>query len=147
MSAGLASSVVEDVSAVSAWDSLSSDRHAQLIDVRTRAEWTYVGLADLSPLGKQPILVEWQTYPDNRLNDGFVARCSTELAERGAVKDTALFFLCRSGARSQSAAHAMRSAGYTRCFNIAEGFEGPLDARQRRAAKGWKHDGLPWVQG
>jgi rhodanese-related sulfurtransferase len=147
MSGGLASSEVNDVSALAAWDSLASDRHAQLVDVRTRAEWTYVGLADLSPLGKRPILVEWQTYPDNRLNDAFVARCSAELAERGALANTALYFLCRSGARSHSAAQAMGSAGFTRCYNIAEGFEGPLDVRQRRGAKGWKHDGLPWVQG
>jgi rhodanese-related sulfurtransferase len=147
MSDGLVSSEVTNVSAVSAWDALAAEQLAQLIDVRTRAEWTYVGLADLSPLGKRPVLVEWQTYPDNRLNDGFVTRCSTELAERGATTNTALYFLCRSGARSHSAAQAMRSAGYTRCFNIAEGFEGPLDARQRRGAKGWKHEGLPWVQG
>jgi rhodanese-related sulfurtransferase len=147
MSAELASSVVGELSAIMAWDNLASDPLAQLIDVRTRAEWTYVGLPDLSPLGKQPILIEWQTYPDNRLNDGFVTRCNTELTERGAINDTALYFLCRSGARSHSAAMAMRAAGYTRCYNIAEGFEGPLDARRRRTAKGWKQDGLPWIQG
>jgi rhodanese-related sulfurtransferase len=58
-----------------------------------------------------------------------------------------LFFICRSGVRSQHAAQAMLARGYTRCFNVAEGFEGPLDDSRHRGVKGgWKSRGLPWVQ-
>ena len=38
-----------------------------------------------------------------------------------------LLFICRSGARSRQAAIAMTSAGWAPCFNVSDGFEGPLD--------------------
>jgi rhodanese-related sulfurtransferase len=66
----------------------------------------------------------------------------------GASKDSELFFICRSGARSRMAAEAMANAGYRRCRNVADGFEGPLDAdRHRGQVAGWKAAGLAWVQG
>ena len=41
----------------------------------------------------------------------------------------------------------MTAAGYSTCFNVADGFEGPLDAQAKRgAAGGWKAAGLPWRQ-
>ena len=65
-----------------------------------------------------------------------------------AKKDAELFFICRSGVRSRMAAEAMANAGYGRCRNVADGFEGPLDAnRHRGQVAGWKSAGLPWVQG
>ena len=63
-------------------------------------------------------------------------------------KTQLIYFLCRSGARSNSAAMALTQAGYTACFNISEGFEGPHDQnRHRGSTAGWKASGLPWVQG
>lgn len=142
-----ASPVAENVSVEAAWRRLSERSDTVLIDVRTRAEWSYVGLPDLTSLGKETVLVEWQSFPDNRPNQAFVAELSERLAALGASRDTELYFICRSGARSQSAAQAMLKAGFTRCFNVAEGFEGPLDeVRHRGARGGWKSKGLPWVQ-
>jgi rhodanese-related sulfurtransferase len=130
------------------WERLEADPKAILIDVRTRAEWTYVGLAELSALGKRPLLVEWQTFPDNRVDPQFAERLGKMLAEAGASKDAELFFICRSGGRSKSAAQAMAAEGYKRCRNVADGFEGPLDpSRHRGRAGGWKAAGLPWAQG
>jgi len=41
----------------------------------------------------------------------------------------------------------MTAQGFTRCYNIAEGFEGDKDAEQHRGTvSGWKHAGLPWIQ-
>jgi rhodanese-related sulfurtransferase len=58
-----------------------------------------------------------------------------------------MLFLCRSGARSRAAAMALTAAGYTSCYNIAEGFEGNPDAeRHRGTTGGWKAAGLPWAQ-
>jgi rhodanese-related sulfurtransferase len=55
--------------------------------------------------------------------------------------------LCRSGARSRAAAMAMTAKGYNKCYNVAEGFEGNLDAEQHRGrVSGWKAAGLPWKQ-
>ena len=127
---------------------LSRDQGSVLVDVRTSAEWAYVGLPDLSSIGKRPVLVEWVAFPGNRLNQSFVTELTDALTKVGANKDTELFFLCRSGGRSLSAARAMAAAGYSRCRNVADGFEGPLDPnRHRGGLGGWKAKGLPWVQG
>jgi rhodanese-related sulfurtransferase len=136
------------VSVEDTWQRLISDPASVLIDVRTRAEWSYVGLPDLSSIGKQPVLIEWQQYPTNQVDTDFTNRLSGMLEQAGVGKDSQLFFLCRSGARSLSAARAMSSAGYTRCMNVAHGFEGGLDPeRHRGQADGWKARKLPWVQG
>lgn len=130
------------------WARLKSDADAVLIDVRTRAEWTFVGLPDLSTLSKRVTTVEWQAFPDNRVDPDFVEKLSGLLDGAGVAKDAELFFICRSGARSRAAAAAMAGAGYTRCRNVADGFEGPLDATQKRGqVAGWKAAGLPWRQG
>ena len=119
-----------------------------LIDVRTQAEWTYVGLPDLSTLGRKVVLAQWQTYPDNRVDPAFGESLSAALSAAGTPRAAELFFICRSGARSRAAAEAMVAAGYSRCRNVADGFEGPLDAtRHRGGAGGWKAAGLPWAQG
>lgn len=142
-----ASASVENVPVEAVWRRLAEDRDSVLIDVRTRAEWTYVGIPDLTSLGKELVLVEWQGFPDSRPNPAFVEDLRRELAARGASSSTELYFICRSGVRSLAAAQAMTNAGYTRCFNVAEGFEGPLDnTRHRGARAGWKAQRLPWAQ-
>ena len=147
MSRSPAGSFAGNVSAAEAFDALSSEPEAVLIDVRTKPEWAYVGIADLSSIGKDILLVEWQAYPAMAVNEDFADVLSEELERRGIGRETALFFLCRSGVRSLAAAEAMAAAGYDRCFNISGGFEGPLDGtRHRGAVDGWKAAGLPWVQ-
>jgi rhodanese-related sulfurtransferase len=139
---------IEATSVEETWARLERDAGAVLIDVRTMAEWAYVGLPDLSSINKRPVLVEWQTFPDDRVNAGFVERVAEALVAIGANKESELLFICRSGSRSLKAAGAMAAAGYTRCRNVADGFEGPLDAdRHRGRLAGWKARGLPWVQG
>jgi rhodanese-related sulfurtransferase len=139
---------VDDVPVEETWARLENDKTAILIDVRTKAEWTFVGVPDLAALGRQVVTLEWQSFPDGRVDPGFVERLSRMLEGAGLGKDTELFFICRSGARSRMAAEAVTAAGYGRCHNVAEGFEGPLDAnRQRGKVAGWKAAGLPWAQG
>jgi len=134
---------VPDVSPRDAWEALRRDPHALLIDVRTDAEWTFVGLPDLSEAEKQPALIPWQLYPSMQVNEGFTA----QLAKAGATPESHLYFLCRSGARSLAAGQAAEAAGYPHAFNIADGFEGPPDVEGHRGAlAGWKADGLPWRQ-
>lgn len=136
------------VSVEDAWARLKSDSRSVLIDVRTIAEWAYVGLPDLSSIGRRPVLVEWQGFPDDRLNTAFVERVTEALNPLGADRDSELLFICRSGQRSLKAARAMTEAGYTRCLNVTDGFEGPLDpSRHRGTLGGWKAKGLPWAQG
>jgi rhodanese-related sulfurtransferase len=133
-----------DVSPADTWERLAADPKAKLIDVRTQAEWMYVGVPDLAPLSRQPLLVSWQVFPSMAVNDSFAA----QVAAQGVGKDESLFFLCRSGVRSRAAAELLTALGYKHCYNIADGFEGPPDsARHRGATAGWKASGLPWVQG
>jgi rhodanese-related sulfurtransferase len=96
--------------------------NARLIDVRTRAEWDYVGRVPES------ILIEWTTYPAGTRNPAFL----DEL--KAAVNDprAPLLFFCRSGQRSDSAARAAAAAGYTMAFNVLEGFEGSKDREGHR---------------
>ena len=102
----------------------------------------------LPTIGKRPVLVEWQGFPDDRLNSAFVERLTEALTPIGADRESELLFICRSGQRSLKAAQAMAAAGYTRCRNVADGFEGPLDPnRHRGQLGGWKAKGLPWAQG
>lgn len=136
-----------DISAPEAYSILERDKTAVLVDVRTQAEWTYVGVPNLSGLGKQTLLIEWQAYPSMKVDADFATRLDHALHESGGGADAPLLFLCRSGARSRAAAVAMTKAGHARCFNIAGGFEGPLDDKQQRGAvDGWKAQGLPWSQ-
>jgi len=146
---GLADRVnIEDVPVEETWARLKKDAGTVLIDVRTRPEWAFVGLPDLSTLSKRVVTIEWQTFPDNRIDPGFVEKLNGLLEGAGVAKDAELFFICRSGARSHAAAAAMAGAGYTRCRNVADGFEGPLDPTQKRGqVAGWKAAGLPWRQG
>lgn len=133
-----------DIPPRKAWEILESDPNAVLVDVRTPAEWSYVGVPDLSSLDKQTVFVPWIVYPNMDLN----VRFAEQVVEAGAPPGAPILFLCRSGVRSQAAAIAMTRLGYTACYNIAHGFEGDLDNRHHRATlSGWKVDGLPWRQG
>lgn len=133
-----------DLSPAEAWARLQQDQGAKLVDVRTQAEWAYVGVPDLAKLEKQPLLVSWQAFPAMTRNDAF----AQQLEASGIRKDDTLLFLCRSGVRSKAAAEFMTALGYGSCWNISDGFEGPLDGeRHRGGAAGWKAAGLPWIQG
>jgi rhodanese-related sulfurtransferase len=147
MSSGWRNDYEGDVTAAEAYELVTSEPKAQIVDVRTKPEWTFVGLPDLSAAGKEIILVEWQSYPGMEVAADFVASVERELARRGAAKDDTVLFLCRSGARSHAAAQAMIGAGWRRSRNISGGFEGPTDPeRHRGRVDGWKAAGLPWIQ-
>ncbi|MFZ5610569.1 MAG: rhodanese-like domain-containing protein [Pseudomonadota bacterium] len=132
-----------DVTAREAWAILQGAPAAQLVDVRSEAEWAFVGVPDLRSLGKEPVLIAWQSYPGMRRNPDFL----TALIGRCADKTAPLLFLCRSGGRSAEAAAAVTAAGYERCYNVTGGFEGARDETGHRATvSGWKVAALPWVQ-
>ena len=137
-----------ELSVGDAYALLKDDENAVLVDVRTQAEWTWVGVPDLSGLGKTPIFVEWASYPGMRPAADFTQRMIAELSARGAGPETPALFLCRSGVRSLAAARALAAAGWRRCYNISEGFEGGLDAatHRRGALGGWRAGGMPWTQ-
>ncbi|WP_148714364.1 rhodanese-like domain-containing protein [Chitinolyticbacter meiyuanensis] len=110
---------------------------ACIVDVRTTAEWQFVGVVPGAEL------IEWKRFPDMALNPDFLTQLQTRVDRQQVV-----LFLCRSGARSHDAANLAASHGYAEAYNILEGFEGDKDAAQHRnTVNGWKAAGLPWVQG
>ena len=138
-----AESYAGDISVQEAWKLLSDDDSAVLVDVRTRPEWVFVGIPDMSGLGRETVFCEWQSFPTMQVNGEFAA----QLRAKGIAEDQPMLFLCRSGQRSKAAAIAMTEQGFTRCYNVAGGFEGPPDGeRHRGKVGGWKAAGLPWIQ-
>lgn len=109
---------------------------AKLVDVRSRAEFDFVGVIP------DTVLIEWASYPGMRNNPNFMAEL-----EQQVDKEALVMFICRSGARSHHAAVAATKAGYTDCYNVLEGFEGDLDNEgHRNVLNGWRACGLPWEQ-
>lgn len=132
-----------DLSPQQTWERLESDPQAVLVDVRTRAEWAFVGRPDLSSIGKEPVTIEWLGFPGGVVNEDFLG----QLEAAGVGRDQPVYFLCRSGARSVAAATAAAGAGWSAAHNITEGFEGQVGPGRHRDVDGWRNAGLPWWQG
>lgn len=108
---------------------------ARIVDVRTRAEWTWVGRIPGA------VEIEWQGWPDVHPNLNFLAQLRQQVDRESLV-----LFVCRSGVRSHHAAVAATEAGWSGCYNVLEGFEGDKDAQgQRGNIGGWRKSGLPWT--
>jgi rhodanese-related sulfurtransferase len=138
-----------DITPLEAWKLLSDNPQAVLVDVRTDAEWRFVGVPDLSSLGREVVYIEWNTGNGQR-NQNFLAELKDQIppvdpdvAERG---ERPVVFLCRSGNRSIGAAEVATEAGITPSYNVLDGFEGHLDAEGHRGVTGWRAIGLPWKQ-
>lgn len=122
-----------------AWE-LLRDGRALLVDVRSAEERKFVGHVPGS------LHVAWATGTALIRNPRFVRELEAKLAKDGG-KDAVVLLLCRSGKRSALAAEAAAAAGFRHVFNVFEGFEGEIDARQQRGGgDGWRYHGLPWVQ-
>ncbi len=118
------------------WELTKSGVSIAIVDVRTRAEWVFVGHVPES------IKIEWQHFPSGALNPNFLATLKDSVNV-----DSNIVFMCRSGARSHDAAILAASEGYPRIFNMLEGFEGDLDSEgHRNKIGGWKAAGLAWQQ-
>ena len=125
------------------WEVLAREPDAVLLDCRTDAEWRHTGVPDLSSLGKAATFVAWQIFPDMTLNPYFVE----QVRAQGVPDDAAVLVICRSGVRSRAAAAALAGSGFSRCYNVVEGFEGDKDEHGHRGTvAGWKIAGLPWIQ-
>ncbi|MBA4023042.1 MAG: rhodanese-like domain-containing protein [Gordonia sp.] len=131
-----------DLTPQEAWKIITEDPTAVLVDCRTRAEWTYVGVPDLTEAGKETVFIEWVSFPDGAKNSDFVG----QLRAAGVTDDQQVVFLCRSGQRSIGAAQAATADGVAKAYNVLDGFEGATDADGHRGAVGWKALGLPWRQ-
>lgn len=131
------------------WKMLKEKQNSVLIDVRTDAEFNFVGIPDLSDLDKNTLLIPWRKYPNMNIDQEFNTKLSKILERQFPNEENAgidLLFICRSGARSQESADSMANLGY-KCHNVINGFEGDVDRNGHRGKiNGWKADNLPWRQ-
>ncbi|MDC1541981.1 rhodanese-like domain-containing protein [Candidatus Pseudothioglobus singularis] len=124
-------------------DRLNENPEAILIDVRTSAEYKYVGFPENS------ILIPWFDEPDlNSDPSAFCKAVNNHLSDRSDILSTELILICRSGFRSNEALKCLQSNGFTCVSHVASGFEGDLDENDHRGnLNGWRNDGMPWSQG
>jgi len=118
-----------------AWALVQAGR-AVLVDVRSGEERKFVGQVPGS------VHVAWATGTALTRNPRFLRELEAKVGKNDVV-----LLLCRSGKRSALAAEAATKIGFPAAFNVLEGFEGELDAANRRGATGgWRFHDLPWSQ-
>ena len=127
-----------------AYDLLTKNPSATLIDVRSGMEFLFVG----HPVGA--IHIPWIDEPDWVINPNF-AKQIRKVILGGLTCDVdgcaPVIMICRSGKRSREAGAELIKAVFPEVYNIEEGFEGDLDDKHHRSATGgWRHSGLPWEQ-
>ena len=141
--------MIHDLSPQQAWEKLTQNPSCVLLDVRSYAEWQFVGAPDLSALNKDVIFIEWKSFPRMQTNKNFA---NDVLVQIEGQSPSEICFLCRSGQRSMAAGMMMQAYFDAQgmaitCFNVAQGFEGDLNADARRGTvNGWKVAGLAWRQ-
>lgn len=123
-----------DLTPTEAHELLSARDDAVLVDCRTRAEWTFVGV----PVMDNARFVEWTRYPDGSQNENFVRDVAG-----GLEPNQPIVVICRTGGRSAAGATALIAAGFTEVYNVLDGFEGHPDENGHRTG-GWRGAGLPW---
>lgn len=142
------------LTAVEAADMLA-DPDILFVDVRTRAEVSFVGLPTRAnaniPLMLMPKDAEYdpkkQTYK-LQLNPDFIFAFESLLADLDYDEEAPIVLICRSGSRSAKAANMLHELGYKNIYSVIDGFEGDKVKEGphsgHREVNGWKNAGLGW---
>jgi len=116
---------------------MDSPSNTFIVDVRTKAEYEFVGHPDL-PNGVPN--VPYKFYPTWELNKDFVEKVKS----RYKMDDT-IITMCRSGKRAKVAAKLLLNAGFQNVFYMMDSFEGQKDKKGHRTVSGWKVNGLAYT--
>ncbi len=131
-----------------AWQLLKDNTKAVLIDIRSEMEYLFIG----HPKGA--IHIPWIDEPDWKINPRFAADVRKVMLggvvydpEDSQIDAIPVLLICRSGRRSLEAGKVLVKDGFTKVYNVIEGFEGQLDENHHRSTlAGWRFHGLPWEQ-
>jgi rhodanese-related sulfurtransferase len=126
-----------------------------MIDIRTRAEAMYVGMATavdfLVPVLDFPEFWEWSDQRNEYVqqsNPHFVKDVEQRLVQMGLTKDDPVIVICRSGVRSNAASGLLFEMGFKQAYTVIDGFEGDTakegEQKGQRVVNGWKNAKLPW---
>lgn len=125
------------------------------IDVRTRAELKYIGIAD--PVDANiPVRLLREDYAwserantfRTRENPDFVVAVERLLEGKNLDRSAPIIVMCQAGSRAPIAARLLHAAGFATVYTQYQGFEGfkakAGPGRGQRIVNGWKNAGLPW---
>lgn len=125
---------------------------ALLIDIRTRAEVAFVGIAEGVDKNIPYMVVDdfWEFDAEKGtyklvVNPDFTAALDAFVTSLGLGKDATIILMCRSGSRSARAADLLGRLGYSAVYSVIDGFEGDKGASGARDVNGWKNAGLGWT--
>ena len=62
---------VKNITSIECFNKLSEISNSYLIDIRTKPEWEFIGVPDLSSLNKKTIFISWHMYPEMKINSLF----------------------------------------------------------------------------
>jgi len=153
---------------VEAYDMLNTVPDTYIIDIRTRAEYQFIG----HPVGSYlfPYMFMTKKFQENNGPYGyqFSDKNADFISEISKIfqKSNNLLIICRDGKRSMLAARELVSAGFKNIYDVEDGFEGAefpsfedknrhkfyrqLARRNKiygldhRRHYGWQWWGLPW---
>ncbi|BBP44696.1 hypothetical protein THMIRHAS_00690 [Thiosulfatimonas sediminis] len=139
------------INAANTYKWMKEDSKVILVDVRTPAEWQFVGYTPMAQIMIPSVKFEFNKFDEkkpryaSKINDNFIAEFEEKLFDLGADKNTPFVIMCRSGAtRAQPAAKMLDQYGYKNVYIMTDGFEGGKvkegEHKQWRMKAGWKVD-------
>jgi rhodanese-related sulfurtransferase len=154
---------------IEAYDMLNTVPDTYLIDVRTRAEYQFVGHPFKAYLFPYMFMTDKFVKEDDKYSYQLGPKNKTFVQEISKVfkKTDNLLIMSRDGTRSALAAKDLKGADFEKIFDVIDGFEGPefptLEDENRhkfyrqlakrnkiygfehRRHYGWQWWGLPWT--
>ena len=121
---------IKNISAENCYSTIKENKDAYLVDVRTPYEWETFGRVDEDSFDAQ--YIELTLINEEGIeNINFLSQFNSN----GISKNSEIYFICKSGARSMHAALILESNGYQNLYNVEDGF-----------VMGWLPKGLPSVK-
>jgi rhodanese-related sulfurtransferase len=139
------------VTAKEAYDLWQKDQQKiKIIDCRTPEEYAFIGHAPMAT----NVPSKFMTYAWDEKKKEYVMKVNPDFVKeikKKFAKDDTILVMCRSGQRSAPSVDLLTKAGFTKVYNITDGFEGdkikdPQSPNQgKRMKDGWRISNLPWT--
>jgi len=122
----------------------------KILDCRTPEEYVFLGHPDMAHNIPSSVWTGvWNSEKksfDLKENPDFEAEAKKRFKE-----DDTIMIMCRSGNRSATSVNRLTKAGFTKVYNIIDGFEGDKVKDEesyyngKRMKNGWKNSCAPWT--
>lgn len=145
-------SYADDLTPEEAYYMVRDYANVYIVDVRTPAEWQWVGHPGPNLKGEGAFLagkvvnISWWIEKHGIWhvnNDSFIKDVNEFFED---IENPVLITMCRSGHRSGLARDLLELEGYT-AHNMLTGFQGDRDEFGYRTVNGWVIDGWPYTDG